>query len=64
MTSHELSEGILQRVLMAVTAMMMRIMKTVTGDSVEGVGKCSVLSVRRELNRLPAAPTRWRTLSR
>ena len=48
MTSHELSEGILQRVLMMVTVMMMTIMKMVTGESVEEVGKCSVLSVRRE----------------
>lgn len=53
MTNHELSEGILQLVLMMVTlivmtVMIMKIMKMITDDSVEEVGKCSVLSVRRE----------------
>jgi len=52
-TSHELSEGILQLVLMMVTltamiVMIMKTMKMVTDDSVEETGKRSALPVRLE----------------
>ena len=52
-TSHELREGILQLVLMTVTltamiVMIMKTMKRVTDDSVEEIGKRSVLPVRLE----------------
>ena len=52
-TSHELREGILQLVLMMVmltarVVMIMKTMKRVTDDSVEEIGKRSVLPVRLE----------------